>query len=69
MDDGFIFKPLYRSFHHIKTSLSNMNSSKTFIFHKAKLIYRKKGTIVLNFLDIKVILQKGNSIQTDIYYK
>ena len=40
------------------------------MFEKSEIIYENENKVqVLNFLDVKKILHKDNSTETDIYYK
>ena len=65
MDDGFILWPLKKNL----KCLNNMHPSIKFTFEKPEIIYENKQKVqVLNFLDVKLILYKGNSVETNIYY-
>ena len=47
-----------------------MHPSIKFTFENPDIIYENEKKVeVLNFLDIKIILHKDNSVETDIYYK
>ena len=70
MDDGFIFWPLNFNFKKFKTCLNDMHPSIKFTFENREIIYENEKKVqVLNFLDVKIILHEGNSVETDIYYK
>ena len=58
------------NFEHIKTCLNNMFPSVKFTFESPEFIYENgKKVRVLNFLDVKIILHKDNSVESDMYYK
>ena len=47
-----------------------MHPSIKFTFENREIIYENEKKVqVLNFLDVKIILHEGNSVETDIYYK
>ena len=70
IDDGFIFWPLNLNFENFKIYLNNMYPSIKFSFEKPEIIHENgKKVQVLNFLDAKIILQKDNSVEINIYYK
>ena len=47
-----------------------MHPSVKFMFEKPEIIYENEKKVqALNFLDVKIILHKDNSVETDIYYK
>ena len=70
MDDGFIFWSLKLNFENFKICLNNMLPSIKFMFEKPEIIYENEKKVqVLNFLDVKIIFQEDNSVETDIYYK
>ena len=70
MDDGFIFWSLKLNFENFKTCLNNMHPSIKFMFENPEIIYESEKKVqVLNFLDVKIILHKDNSVGTNIYYK
>ena len=47
-----------------------MHPSINFTFEKPEIIYENEKKVeILNFLDVRIILHKDNSAETDIYYK
>ena len=70
MDDGFIFWSLKLNFENFKTCLNNMHPSIKFMFENPEIIYENEKKVqALNFLDVKIILHKDNSVETDAFYK
>ena len=70
MDDGFIFWPLKLNFEKLKTCLINTHPSIKFTYENSEIIYENEKKVqVLSFLDVKIIFQEDNSVETDIYYK
>ena len=70
MDNGFIFRPLKVNLENFKTCLNNMYPSTKFTSEKPEVIHENgKKVQVLNLLDVKIILSKDNSVETNIYYK
>ena len=70
MDDGFNFWPLKLNFENFKSCLNNMHLSSKFTFENPEIVYENEKKVqFLKFLAVKIILQKGNSVETDIYYK
>ena len=69
-DDDFFFWPLKLNFENLKICLNNMNPSIKFTFENPEIIYEnEKKVYILNFLDVKIILNEDNSVETDIYCK
>ena len=53
-----------------KTCLNNMHPSTKFTFENPEIIYENEKKLqVLDFLDVKTILCKDNSVETDVYFK
>ena len=72
MDDGFLLWPSSFNFNDFCFCLNNLHPSIRFTFEKAEITTNEKGEElqILNFLDVKVILNKNTKIiLTDIYYK
>ena len=70
MHDSFIFWSLKLNFENFKTCLSNMHPSIKFTFENPDIIYENEKKVqALNFLDVKIILLKDNSVETDAFYK
>ena len=72
MDDGFLLWPSNSNFDNFYFCLHHFHPSIRFTFEKAEINKNEKGEElqILNFLDVKVILNKTTRvILTDIYYK
>ena len=70
MDDGFNFWPLKLNFENFKRCLNNIHLPSKFTFENPEIVYENEKKVqFLKFLAVKIILQKGNSVETDIYYK
>ena len=70
MDDGFSPLPNNVSIELFINCLNEMHPCIKFTYEKAKLQEQDgKKQQILNFLDVTVILNEDNTIETDIYYK
>ena len=71
MDDGFIFSPKHLHLKYFSTCPSNLHPAIKYTFEKAKLILSDHSYPyqVLNFLNIEVIFQSDNTVESDIYNK
>ena len=63
MNNGFIFWPLKLNFENFKAHLNNMHPLIKFMFENPEIIYENEKKVqALNFLDVKIILHKDNSV-------
>ena len=69
MDDGLIFWSKHLDFQYVSTCLNNLHPAIEYTLEKAKVIQSNHSQPyqVLNSLDIEVILQPDNTVETDIY--
>ena len=72
MDDGFLLWPSNSNFDNFYFCLHHLYPSIRFTFEKAEINKNKNGEEIqiLNFLDVKVILNETTRVVLrDIYYK
>ncbi|XP_065645252.1 uncharacterized protein LOC136075745 [Hydra vulgaris] len=70
IDDGFIIWPKHLDIRKFEISLTELNDSIGFTIDFGKEFIKNDSTyIVITFLDITIMLENYNKIQTDIYYK